>query len=112
MGDLTIACELSTPELAARRRTVLAHLMTEVQERRITNLGLHLRFPPTKGIIATLGAFIEDERLCCRFLDFRLDVARGGGHVWLRLSGPRGTRQFLKGLLPDEGTAVKLPDSR
>ncbi len=112
MGDLTIACELSTPELAARRRTVLAHLMSEVQERRITDLGLHLRFPPTKGIIATLGAFIEDERFSCGFLDFRLDVARGGGHVWLRLSGPRGTRQFLKGLLPDAGTTVKLPDSR
>jgi hypothetical protein len=101
MVDLPIACELSTPELARRRRTVLAQLMSLVEERRVTNRGLHLRFAPTKGVVAALGSFVEDERLCCRFLDFRLDVPRGGGSVWLRLSGPRGTRRFVTGLLPD-----------
>jgi hypothetical protein len=50
MVDLPIACELSTPELARRRRTVLAQLMSLVEERRVTNRGLHLRWR-TSGFV-------------------------------------------------------------
>ncbi len=108
MTNLPLACELSTPELARRLRTVLSHLLAQVQEQRITGRAVYLRFLPTKGVVAELGAFMEDERLCCRFLDFRLDVARGEGPVWLRLSGPRGTQRFLKDLLSNASPEASL----
>ena len=103
MKDPVIACRLSAPELAERRRRVLTKLLSHVKERRTTKEGLDLRFAATAGVVADLGSFIEDERECCPFLDFRLEVAGNDGPVWLRLSGPAGTREFLAELFQGEG---------
>lgn len=44
----------------------------------------------------TATRFIALERLCCPFLRFTLDVAPGRGAVWLTISGPSGTLEFLR----------------
>lgn len=41
-----------------------------------------------------LARFVENERRCCPFLTFSLEVA-AGGTVRLRLTGPAGTAEFL-----------------
>ena len=40
--------------------------------------------------------FVDLERRCCAFLRFELTVEPGGGPVWLELTGPPGTREFLQ----------------
>jgi hypothetical protein len=42
-----------------------------------------------------LAQLIENERRCCPFLTFALELAPEHGAIWLRLTGPEGTRSFL-----------------
>lgn len=50
-----------------------------------------------------LAAFIADERRCCPFLSFQLEVAAAHGPLWLRLSGPDGVKPFLADELGHDG---------
>jgi hypothetical protein len=42
---------------------------------------------------------IDAERQCCRFLKFALTVEPDAGDVWLEVTGPDGTTEFLSTLL-------------
>lgn len=97
MVSLPIACSLSSVELD-ERRAVLAALRVRCREsRRLpAGTGLLLRFDPAPGVLADLARVVELERECCRFLQFRLDVAADGGPILLELAGPSGTTDFLE----------------
>ena len=95
MEELPVACSLTGPELTARRVGVLADIRRSHQEVRWLPDGVALRFTLEPGRLATLGTFIDLERQCCAFLRFRLVVEPGEGAVWLELTGPPGTRDFL-----------------
>ena len=99
MPDLPVACTLTEPELQARRAGVLADVRRSLQEARWLPDGVALRFAPDPERLATLATFIALERQCCAFLRFQLTVEAGGGPVWLELTGPPGTREFLAGEL-------------
>ena len=45
------------------------------------------------------AAVIDAERRCCRFLRFVLIVEPDDGPLWLELTGPEGTEDFLSALL-------------
>jgi small multidrug resistance family-3 protein len=60
--------------------------------------GLRLRFAPTAETVATIARAVEAERHCCRFLRFGITVEPDGGPVFLELTGPVGTREFLGAL--------------
>ena len=49
-----------------------------------------------------MAEVIDAERRCCRFLRIELTVQPADGPVQLRLTGPAGTREFLRDLLPGE----------
>jgi hypothetical protein len=96
MAELPVACSLTEPELAARRAGVLADVRLAREEARWLPDGVALRFAAEPERLALLATFIELERQCCAFLRFRLTVEPGGGPVWLELTGPPGTREFLE----------------
>lgn len=58
--------------------------------------GYVLQLPPETELIQKAGTFASRERLCCRFLRFELEVEPEQGPVWLRLTGPDGTKGYLK----------------
>jgi hypothetical protein len=97
MTELPVACTLSERELAERRADLLTHLRRHRQEARWLSDGVALRFPSGPSVIAVLAEFVRLESQCCPFLRFQLTVEPGGGPVWLELSGPAGTRDFLAG---------------
>lgn len=101
MTELPVACSLTAPELQNRRAGVLAEVRRHRQEARWLPDGVALRFPASAEELATLATFIDLERRCCAFLRFRLTVEPGGGPVWLELTGPPGTREFLAAELGD-----------
>ncbi|MGH7334091.1 MAG: hypothetical protein ACREKS_15375 [Candidatus Rokuibacteriota bacterium] len=103
MTELPAACTLSERELAERRAGVLTDLRRHRQEARWSSDGVALRFPPGPSTIACLTEFIRLESQCCPFLRFQLTVEPGGGPVWLELSGPAGTGDFLAGELEATG---------
>lgn len=95
MAELPVACTLAAPELAGRRAGVLARMAAERAEARWLPDGLALSYAAGPGRLAALAEFIDLERQCCAFLRFRLTVEPGAGAVWLELTGPPGTREFL-----------------
>jgi hypothetical protein len=42
-----------------------------------------------------VARFITNERKCCPFLTFEVQLAAGAGPLWLRMTGPAGTREIL-----------------
>jgi hypothetical protein len=96
MAEVPVACSLTEPELAARRAGVLGDVRRRALEARWRADGVRLRFPAEAETLSLLDAFVDLERRCCAFLRFELTVEPGGGPVWLTLTGPPGTRDFLR----------------
>jgi hypothetical protein len=71
---------------------------TLAQERRDHPNGYSFRFPP--AVLERIARFVSKERRCCPFLAFTVTVAREDGPVWLEITGPEGTREFLATDLP------------
>ena len=92
---LPVACTLSGPDLATRRAGLLNDLGGRRREARWLPEGITLRYSSEAGTLALLGEFIHLESRCCPFLRFQLTVEPGGDPIWLELTGPPGTREFL-----------------
>ena len=104
MTHLPVACTLSQPDLARRRAGLFADLARRRQEARWLSEGVALRYSSEQGTLALLAEFIQLERQCCPLLRFQLTVEPGGGPIWLELTGPPGTREFLAHEIGGPGT--------
>jgi hypothetical protein len=99
MSDLPIACTLTRDALRVRREGLLADLLRRAESRDLTAEGLRLRFAAGGDTLSAIARAVEAERHCCRFLRFGVTVEPDGGPMFLELSGPPGTREFLTALL-------------
>jgi hypothetical protein len=99
MADLPIACTLTPDTLRARRAGLLSDLLHRAEAHEDLPEGLRLRFAATSETIATVACAVEAERHCCRFLRFGITVEPDGGPIFLELTGPPGTREFIGALL-------------
>lgn len=78
---------------------VTRHLFgVAAQEHQALAEGYAFRFDPDE--LESLTRFVANERRCCPCLTFEIVVLPDEGPVWLRLSGPAGTRRFLEAELP------------
>jgi hypothetical protein len=98
MADLPIACTLTAEQLRKGRDGLLPGLVAEVEEVRALADGAAMRFAPTPEILSKIAAVVSAERQCCRFLRFRLTAEPDLGPVWLEITGPPGTAEFLTSL--------------
>ena len=101
MSDLPIVCTLTPSALRARRDGLLADLLRQAVDREQSPHGYRLRFAPTGETLSTIARALDAERQCCRFLRFEIAVEPDGGAIFLELSGPRGTREFVQALLEE-----------
>jgi hypothetical protein len=102
--DLPIACTLTEAELRAGADGLLPGLIGGVSDQVEVPDGVALRFDPTDGLLERLASVIERERRCCAFLRFRVTVEPGGGPIWMEITGPPGTREFLLHLAGSDGS--------
>lgn len=72
-------------------RQLLCELTEERQE--LPN-GFAWRFHASH--FEAVARFVANERKCCPFASFELTIAPAGGPIWLRLTGPEGTREVLQ----------------
>jgi len=98
MKDLPIACELTPAELETRRAGLLPGLLAVARERVAVTNGLRWRFAPSVEFLTAAAKMIDAERQCCRFLRFVVGVEEDGGDMWLEVTGPEGTAEFLEAL--------------
>ena len=101
--DLPIACTLTPGDLAAMRAGLLPGLLAEASACEPISGGFRWRFNPRVNLAKEAGSVIDAEHHCCRFLRFRLLVEPGDGPVYLEVTGPAGTEEFLTALVDIKG---------
>jgi len=82
---------LTKSERAAHEKRSSA-LLGSIKERKELNNGYAFRLPGNSVVEA--AQWIANERKCCPFFAFRIDVA-GNDEVWLSLTGPAGVKPFI-----------------
>lgn len=97
--NLPIACSLTREELSAMRDGLLPGLLARANAKELLTNGFRLRFEPALDLAKEIGTVIDAEHRCCKFLRFLLIVEPGDGPVYLEVTGPEGTRDFLRTLL-------------
>jgi hypothetical protein len=55
--------------------------------------GYAIRF--SADAFEALARFVANERKCCPFVSFEITLAHESGPLWLRMTGPEGTRDVL-----------------
>jgi hypothetical protein len=93
-----LACNMNvfTPiqrEAHIQTTTKLIRAIQSVQE--VEN-GYEFLFPNRTEFISKIAEFIANERLCCPFLEFTLNVGSHSEPISLSLNGPIGTQEFLR----------------
>ncbi|HEY6163189.1 MAG TPA: hypothetical protein VI112_18320 [Bacteroidia bacterium] len=91
-----LSCKLTSPQLQERKETVLAQLKKEVVEKKELADGYSFKFSGADSVYIQLSDFIRSERTCCDFFTFRLEVSDEKSFTWLTVTGPPGTKEFIK----------------
>lgn len=104
-----IACDLTAIPLAVREQHIteglqIFQLAQEVQE---LPSGYAFRFDNEPGMFMALANFVENERLCCAFYEFVIEVKPGHGPLWLRLTGGEGVKEFEQAVFGDANAALR-----
>jgi len=102
-GTLPIACSLNDDELAARSAFVRRELLAGVVERQELDNGYAFRFPGAGNWHVNVAEFVASERQCCSFFHFELTFEPGLGSIWMKLTGPEGTKQFIEATFHETG---------
>jgi len=71
-------------------------LIQQVQGIQEVENGYEFSFPDETEMLSKIAEFISNERLCCTFLKFTLNVNPTGEPISLLLTGPTGTQEFLR----------------
>ncbi len=87
--------------MSARHDTLLPGLAERARDRSRLLDGFRWQFAPDAHILVDIATVIEAERQCCRFLQFRVTVEADDGPVWMDVTGPDGTADFLALLVPE-----------
>jgi hypothetical protein len=97
--DIRVACCLSDAELRKRVATLLARFESAVIATEELPDGYVFRAPGDKKWMGVVWEAIVAERECCPFLTFELTAQPNMGPVSVRVTGPAGTKDFLKTIL-------------
>jgi hypothetical protein len=97
--EIPVACCLSDEGLRNREATLLAQFKAAVIESEELDDGYLYRVLGDKKSLALIAELITAERECCPFLKFDLSMEPGVGPVSVRMTGPAGTKEFLKSIL-------------
>ena len=95
--NLPIACSLDRQTLNRRQADLRAGVLAEAASVERLENGYRWQFHHASDLFERLGAVIDAERRCCRFLHFAIHADQDLGLVTLDISGPAGTADFLEG---------------
>jgi len=97
--ELSVACRLSSAEFREREATLLAQFRSAVTATEELADGYAFRLPGDGKSIALVADLIAAERECCPFIAFELAAHPNTGAVVVRMTGPAGTKEFLRAVL-------------
>jgi hypothetical protein len=94
--NLPVMCSLSDAEKRKREATLLARFKSGVAAFEELSQGYSFRLPGGEEWLALIAELMIAERECCPFLTFQLTAAPQMGALTVRITGPDGTKEFLK----------------
>jgi hypothetical protein len=94
----SLACDLTaiSPDVREEHAISAPQLFAMAQEVQDLPNGFSIRFLNEQGRFMSIARFIENERLCCPFFNFGLEVEPNSGPIWLRLTGAEGVKELLQ----------------
>ncbi|MCB0168435.1 MAG: hypothetical protein KDI79_29675 [Anaerolineae bacterium] len=97
-NSTVLACDLTAIEMEQREQHIMEtkRLFSLVQEARELPDGYALRLPNDTDTILSTAGFIVQERKCCPFIHFALELEAENGPLWLRLTGRDGVKPVLQ----------------
>jgi hypothetical protein len=95
-GTATVSCSLDEGALEARSEAVRRELFAHAVERQEFDTGYAFRFPGDGDWHAKIAEFAAAERRCCSFFRVEMVLEPALGPIWLRLTGPAGTKRFIE----------------
>lgn len=107
-----LVCDLTAIPTPVRQEHLLT--ATQVFQAAVTIQdlpnGYALRLPNEGDLFMALARFVENERRCCPFFHFGLDLEPNGGPLWLRITGGEGVKELLQSVLSDNVDPDKLKE--
>ena len=96
------ACAMN--KLTADQRTALSSAMHRLIDakpatKELAN-GYEMRFDHAGELYSAATTWIENERVCCPFFSFNVALSQNDGPMTIRLTGPKGVKEFIDGDLP------------
>ena len=90
------SCNMSamTQEELTHYQELANGLKSSVQEIKELKNGFAFKLP-ADAVVST-SQWINYERKCCPFFDFELEIAKDSGPVWLRITGDKGIKDFIR----------------
>lgn len=103
-GEPAVACDFAAMDVRQRERyrELWCRLGEDFHEVLELEDGYAFRHSSEEGVLVALAEYVSLERLCCPFFDFAIEVRRGGGGVWLRMTGPEGAKGILEAAMGGE----------
>ena len=89
-----LACTLTNIEMKERLK-IMEKFKNLIKEKRVIENGLLLQFEGSNKNLEEILNLIRLERKCCPFLTFELKVDKEANPIFLTITGPEGTKEFL-----------------
>ena len=99
--EVVIACDPSAVPADQREHWIETgkQVYAAAQEVRELADGYQFRLPTDSAMLLKVADYISNERLCCAFLHFALEVEPNQGPFWLHLTGREGVKEYLRSVL-------------
>ena len=96
-----LACDLTalTADERLPHQDTTAQLFGDALQE-IQELPQSYAFRFTADAYPAIAAFVAQERRCCPFLTFGVEVSAEAGPIWLRMTGPAGVKALLQAEFP------------
>jgi hypothetical protein len=108
-GASPIVCNLKalSPAERTHHAALSEKLRTAALDRRELPDGLAFRLSAASMTLTELADWVDAERRCCPFLEFRITLERESGALQLALTGRDGVKEFLLADFAKAGAATR-----
>jgi hypothetical protein len=96
---MPVACGLTSAERREREATLIAQFSSAVIGTEELRDGYAFHVPGDGKWLGLVAELIVAERECCHFLTFELVAQPNMGPIIVRVTGPAGTKEFLRTVL-------------
>lgn len=87
---------VSTSEAQEKRSELLSVVLDSIKQVKEIENGYVLRFAPNQEDYVLISDWLQVENICSPFLRSQMVSESNNGPIWVELSGPSGTKDFLK----------------